>query len=51
MSSEEDVFSDFYYPDEVVTENEGNVDYLHILHHLCQVNSPQVFFISRVLPI
>ena len=36
MSSEEDFFSEFYYPNEFVTENEGNVD---------------VVSISRALPI
>ena len=30
MSSEEDFFSEFYYPDEIVTENEGNVEVLSI---------------------
>ena len=29
--SEEDLFSEFYYPDEIVTENEGNVEVLSIL--------------------
>ena len=32
----EDLFSEFYHPDEIVTENEGNVE---------------VPFISRALPI
>ena len=36
MRSEEDFFSEFNYPDEIVTENEGNVE---------------VLFISRALPI
>ena len=36
MCSEEYFFSEFYYPDEIVTENEGNVEVLSI---------------SRVLPI
>ena len=26
MSFEEDFFSEFYYPDEIVMENEGNVE-------------------------
>ena len=30
MSSEEDVFSEIYYPDEIETENEGNVEVLSI---------------------
>ena len=32
MSSEEDLFSEFYYPDKIAiaTENEGNVDDLDI---------------------
>jgi len=30
MRSEEDFFSEFYYPDEIVTENEGNVEFLSI---------------------
>ena len=30
MRSEEDFFSQFYYPDEIVTENEGNVEVLSI---------------------
>ena len=30
MSSEEDFFSEFYYPDKTVTENEGNVEVLSI---------------------
>ena len=30
MSCEEDFFSEFYYPDEFVTENEGNVEVLSI---------------------
>ena len=30
MRSEEDLFSKFYYPDEIVTENEGNVEVLSI---------------------
>ena len=30
MSSEEDSFSEFYYPDEIVTEFEGNVEVLSI---------------------
>ena len=30
MSSEEDFFSEFYYPDEIVTKNEGNVGVLPI---------------------
>ena len=30
MSSKEDLFSEFYYPDEIVTENEGNVEVLSI---------------------
>ena len=30
MSSEEDFVSEFYYPDEVVTENEGSVEVLSI---------------------
>ena len=29
MSSEEDFFSEFYYPNEIVTENEGNVEVLY----------------------
>ena len=36
MSSEENFFSEFYYPDKIVTENEGNV---------------KVLSISRALPI
>ena len=28
MISEEDFFSEFYHPDEIVTENEGNVEVL-----------------------
>ena len=28
MRSEEDFFSEFYYPDEIVTENEGIVEVL-----------------------
>ena len=34
MSSEEDFFSEFYYPNEIVTENEGNVEVLSVLHAL-----------------
>ena len=34
MSSEEDFFSEFYYPEEIVTENEGNVEVLPILRAL-----------------
>ena len=30
MSSEEDFFSEFYYTDKIVTENEGNVGVLSI---------------------
>ena len=30
MRSEKDLFSEFYYPDEIVTENEGNVEVLSI---------------------
>ena len=26
MRSKEDIFSEFYYTDEIVTENEGNVE-------------------------
>ena len=36
MRSEKHFFSEFYYPDEIVTENEGNVE---------------VHSISRALPI
>ena len=36
MRSEEELFSEVYYPDEIVTENEGNVE---------------VLYISRALPI
>ena len=34
MNSEEDFFSEFYYPYKIVTENEGNVDVLSILRAL-----------------
>ena len=30
MSSKEELFSEFYYPDEIATENEGNVEVLSI---------------------
>ena len=30
MSSEEEFFSEFYYPGEIVTENEGSVEILSI---------------------
>ena len=30
MRSEEYFFSEFYYPDEIVSENEGNVEVLSI---------------------
>ena len=30
MHSEEDLFSEFYYPNEMLTENEGNVEVLSI---------------------
>ena len=30
MRSDKDFFSDFYYPDEIVTGNEGNVEVLYI---------------------
>ena len=30
MRSEEDFFSEFYYPDQIVTDNEGNVEVLSI---------------------
>ena len=30
----EDFFSEFYHPDEIVTENEGNEEVLSILHAL-----------------
>ena len=28
MRSEEELFSEFFYPDEIVTENEGNAEVL-----------------------
>ena len=34
MRSEEDFFSEFYYPDEIVTENEVNVEVLSLSHAL-----------------
>ena len=34
MRSEEDFFSEFYHPDEIFTENEGNVEVLSISHAL-----------------
>ena len=34
MRSKEDFFSEFYYPDEMVTENEGTVEVLYILRAL-----------------
>ena len=34
MRSKEDFFSEFYYPDEMVTENEGTVEVLSILRAL-----------------
>ena len=34
MRSEKDLFCKFDYPDEIVTENEGNVDVLSILRAL-----------------
>ena len=30
MATEEDFFPEFYYPDEIATENESNVDVLFI---------------------
>ena len=30
MRSEEDFFTEFYHPDEIVTENEGDVEVLSI---------------------
>ena len=34
MRSEEDFFSEFFYPDEIVTEYEGNVEVLSIMRAL-----------------
>ena len=34
MRSEKDFFSEFYYPDEIVKENGGNVEILYILRAL-----------------
>ena len=34
MCSEEHFFSWFYYPDEIVTENEGYVEFFSFLHAL-----------------
>ena len=50
MSSEEDFFSEFYYPDEIATENEGNVDvYLSATSAEANINNCQ--FHQRALPI
>ena len=34
MRSKEDFFSEFHYPEEIVTENEGNVEVLSISRSL-----------------
>ena len=39
MSSEEEFFSVFYYPDQIVTENEGIVEILYILQALAICHS------------
>ena len=52
MRSEEDFFSEFYYPDEIVTENEGNVEFLSIQCALpirCHITNNLITLFARTL--
>ena len=53
MRSEEDFFSEFDYPDKIVTENEGNVEVLSISRALpiwSHIINNLITLFARALP-